>query len=182
VVPPEAALTSAGGTAIPHPVIQSRVEKQLGSHAAFERFSAQILDSKEDALKRVYALHNLAQQFPADTESQLNAKDRELLASLSREHTAVLAQKVSTLESLLLPTLSSLGGTAALVHAAPHDTWQPAVEDLFRSSARVDKLVSIMLGMTPSEGSTASLPADLLSALKDLQTDLDDCQRLIAAR
>jgi hypothetical protein len=94
----------------------------------------------------------------------------------------VLAQKVSTLESLLLPTLSSLGGTAALVHAAPHDTWQPAVEDLFRSSARVDKLVSIMLGMTPSEGSTASLPADLLSALKDLQTDLDDCQRLIAAR
>jgi hypothetical protein len=73
-----------------------------------------------------------------------------------------------------------LGGTAALVHAAPHAAWQSAVEDLFHSSTRVDKSVSIMLGMTPSDGSTASLPTDLLSALKDLQSNLDDCQRLIA--
>jgi anti-sigma factor RsiW len=179
-IPPQAALSSAGGSANPRPVIQSRVEKQLGGRAAFDRFSAQILDSDEDAMKRVYALHTLAQKFPADTESQLNAKDRELLTTLSREHAAVLSQKVSTLESLLLPTLSSLGGTAALVHAAPHAAWQSAVEDLFRSSTRVDKSVSIMLGMTPSDGSTASLPTDLLSALKDLQSNLDDCQRLIA--
>jgi hypothetical protein len=181
-IPPQAALSSAGGSATPHPVIQSRVEKQLGGRAEFERFSAQILESGEDAMKRVYALRALAQKFPAESESQLNAKDRELLTTLSREHTAVLSQKVSTLENLLLPTLSSLGGTAVLVNAAPHAAWQPAVEDLFRSSARVDKLVSIMLGMTPSDGSTASLPTDLLSALKDLQSNLDDCQRLIAAR
>jgi len=181
-IPPQAALSSAGGSATPHPVIQSRVEKQLGGHAEFERFSAQILESDEEAMKRVYALHSLAQKFPAASEAQLSAKDRELLTTLSREHAAVLSQKVSTLESLLLPTLSSLGGTAALVHAAPHAAWQPAVEDLFRSSSRVDKLVSVMLGMTPSEGSTSSLPTDLLSALKDLQSNLDDCQRLIAAR
>ena len=179
-VPSQDALSSAGGTANPRPVIQSRVEKQLGGRAEFERFSAQILDSAEDAMKRVYALRTLAQKFPSDTESQLDAKDRELLTTLSREHTAVLSQKVSTLENLLLPTLSSLGGTAALVHATPHAAWQPAVEDLFRSSARVDKLVSIMLGMTPSDGSTSSLPTELLSALKDLQSNLDDCQRLIA--
>ena len=181
-IPPQAALSSAGGSANPRPVIQSRVEKQLGGRAAFDRFSAQILESDEDAMKRVYALRTLAQKFPPDTESQLTAGERELLTTLSREHTAVLSQKVSTLASLLLPTLSSLGGTAALVHAAPHAAWQPAVEDLFRSSAHVDKLVSIMLGMTPSDGSTASLPTDLLSSLKDLQSNLDDCQRLIAAR
>jgi hypothetical protein len=181
-IPPQAALSSAGGSANPRPVIQSRVEKQLGGRAAFDRFSAQILESDEDAMKRVYALRALAQKFPPDTESQLTAGERELLMTLSREHTAVLSQKVSTLASLLLPTLSSLGGTAALVHAAPHAAWQPAVEDLFRSSAHVDKLVSIMLGMTPSDGSTASLPTDLLSSLKDLQSNLDDCQRLIAAR
>jgi hypothetical protein len=179
-IPPQAALSSAGGSANPRPVIQGRVEKQLGGHAAFERFSAQILESDEDAMKRVYALRTLAQKFPADTELQLNSSDRELLMTLSREHAAVLSQKVSTLESLLLPTLSSLGGTAALVHAAPHAAWQSAVEDLFHSSTRVDKSVSIMLGMTPSDGSTASLPTDLLSALKDLQSNLDDCQRLIA--
>ena len=181
-IPPQAALSSAGGSANPRPVIQSRVEKQLGGRAAFDRFSAQILESDEDAMKRVYALRALAQKFPPDTESQLTAGERELLMTLSREHTAVLSQKVSTLASLLLPTLSSLGGTAALVHAAPHAAWQPAVEDLFRSSAQVDKLVFIMLGMTPSDGSTASLPTDLLSSLKDLQSNLDDCQRLIAAR
>src|ERR1017187_7489688 len=159
-IPPQAALSSAGGSANPRPVIQGRVEKQLGGHAAFERFSAQILESDEDAMKRVYALRTLAQKFPADTELQLNSSDRELLMTLSREHAAVLSQKVSTLESLLLPTLSSLGGTAALVHAAPHAAWQSAVEDLFHSSTRVDKSVSIMLGMTPSDGSTASLPTD----------------------
>ena len=180
VVPPEAALSSAGGSAIPRPVIQSRVEKQLGGRPAFERFSAQILDSDDDVRKRAFALHNLARKFPADSEAQLNAKDRELLTALSRKHAAVLSQEVSTLENLLLPTLSSLGGTAASVHAAPHDAWQLAVEDLFRSSTRVDKLVSVMLGMTPSDGSTASLPTDLLSALTDLQSNLDDCQRLIA--
>jgi anti-sigma factor RsiW len=178
-IPPQAALSSAAGAATPRPVIQSRVEKQLGGRAEFERFSTQILESDEEAMQRVYALRTLAQKFSTDSESQLNAKDREILTTLSREHAAVLSQKVSTLESLLLPTLSSLGGTAALAQAAPHAAWQAAVEDLFRSSTRVDKLVSIMLGMTPSDGSTASLPTDLLSAMKDLQSNLDDCQRLI---
>src|ERR1039457_4763720 len=83
-IPPQAALSSAGGSATPHPVIQSRVEKQLGGRAEFERFSAQILESGEDAMKRVYALRALAQKFPAESESQLNAKDRER----SEEHTS----------------------------------------------------------------------------------------------
>src|ERR1017187_10158726 len=91
VVPPEAALSSAGGSAIPRPVIQSRVEKQLGGRPAFERFSAQILDSDDDVRKRAFALHNLARKFPADSEAQLNAKDRELLTALSRKHAAVLS-------------------------------------------------------------------------------------------
>jgi Putative zinc-finger len=178
-VPSEAALNGAGGTANPRPVIQARVEKQLGGPAQFERFSAQIVDSLDDATKRVHALSNLAQKFPASSEAQLNAQDRDILTNLSREHTAVLSRKVSTLENLLLPTLSSLGGTAVSNHAAAHTAWQPAVEDLNHTSMRVDKLVNIMLGMTPSEGSTASLPTELISALKDLQANLDDCQRLL---
>jgi len=180
VIQPEAALTPVGGMATPRPVIQTRVEKQLGGRAEFDRFSTQILNSSDEAMKQVYALHTLAQEFPANTERQLSPADRQVLSSLSRDHAAVLSEKVSTLESLLLPTLSSLGGAPALVHTAPQAEWQSAAGDVFKSSARVDKLVSIMLGMTPSDGSTSSLPTDLLSALKDLRSNLDTCQHLIA--
>src|ERR1035437_2311861 len=67
------------------PAIQSRVEKQVGGRAQFERFSSQVLELDDAAMARVYALRTLAQKFPVDSESQLSVKDRELQFGIHRE-------------------------------------------------------------------------------------------------
>ena len=174
----------AGGSIANMPVspMQARLQKQLGGHAEFERFSTQLLDLDEAAMQRVYAIRRMAQKFSPDDEAQLSSKDLNLLHELSRKHTAVLAEKVSEMDRILVPTLSALGGTAAGVHPAVHATWQPAAEDLYKNSRRVEVLVSQMLGMTPGKASTSALPSELLIALNDLQANLDECQKLLQAR
>jgi hypothetical protein len=56
------------------------------------------------------------------------------------------------------------------------------VEDLLLTSRRVEVLVSQMLGTTPAATSTANLPSELLAALKELRTNLDECGLLVAAK
>ena len=180
-VPAETAVASGPvGTTALSP-IEQRLEKHLGGHAEFDRFSTQVLDLDEAAMQRVYALRRLAQKFPAEEEARLSSRDLSLLHELSRKHTAVLAEKIGGMERILVPTLSSLGGTAVSVHpAGSHTTWQPAAEDVYRNARRVEILISQILGMTPpGNASTNSLPSDLMFALKDLQGNLDDCQKLL---
>ena len=153
----------------------TRLEKQLGSHAEFDRFSTQLQDLDDAAMQRVFALHRLAQKFPAEGEAKLSGQDLSLLHELSRKHTAALAEKIGGMEKILVPTLSSLGGTAASVSPAAHANWQPAAEDLYRSAQRLDVLIAQMLGMTAGNAS----PSELMTALNELHADLDECQRAL---
>ena len=131
-------------------------------------------------MQRVYALRNLAQKFSPASEANLGPRELNLLHELSRKHAAVLAEKVGSMERILVPTLSSLGGTAASVHpAGGAAAWQPAAEDLYRSAQRVDVLVSQMLGVTAGTASTSALPTDLMGALEDLRANLDACQKAL---
>jgi hypothetical protein len=182
-VPPAAAVAAGSAAGTPVSSWQARLEKQLGGRAEFDRFSTQLLDLDDLAMQRVYALRRLAQRFSPEDEAQLSSQDLNVLHEMSRKHTAVLAEKVSGMEQILVPTLSSLGGTAASVGpAAVHATWQPAAEDAYRHASRVEVLISQMLGMTPSSASSTALPSELRAALDDLQGDLKDCQRLLEAR
>jgi hypothetical protein len=182
-VPPETAAASvaAGGGAAVSP-FPARLEKQLGGHAEFERFSSELLDLDDPALQRAIALRRLAQKFSPETEAQLSSQDLSILHDMSRKHTAELAQKVSNMERILVPTLSSLGGTAASAHPAVHATWQPAAEDVYRDTLRVEMLLARMLGVTSGAAATSAVPSDLLGALKDLHGNLDECQRFLSAR
>ncbi|HUB79873.1 MAG TPA: zf-HC2 domain-containing protein [Bryobacteraceae bacterium] len=155
--------------------MQARLEKQLGGHAGFDRFSTQLLDLDDAAMQRVYALHRLAQKFSPEDEASLGSKDRAVLDELSRKHIAVLAEKLDSMEKILAPALSALGGTAASVPPAAHANWQPAADDVFRSASRMDMLLSRMLGMTPGNAS----PSELMTALGELDSDLADCRRAL---
>ncbi len=177
--PASAKAETAPTPAAPPAAVETRVERQLGSHAEFEKLSSQLMDWNEAAMARAYALRALAQKFPASAESELAAGDRRLLREMAREHAAALAQPVAGIEETLVPILTALGGAAEAPPAANHASWQPAAEDLFRASRRVDVLLSVMLGMAPGDGSTANLPAELRSALRELRADRDDCQRLL---
>jgi hypothetical protein len=179
--------TADSGTAVtPSPsrptqpsAMQSRLEKQLGGHAEFERFSTQLVDLDDGAMQRVYALRRLAQKFSPEAEAQLSPKDLTTLHEMSRKHADMLAEKVSGMERMLVPALASLGGMSVSVRPAAHAGWQPAAEDIYRNARRVEVLVSQMLGMTPGTPSTSALPADVLAALKDLQANLADCRQFL---
>jgi anti-sigma factor RsiW len=163
---------SVGGAASP---METRLEKQLGGHAEFDRFSTELTDLADAAMKRVYALHNLAQKFSPEDEAQLSSRDLDVLHELSRKHTAELAKEIASMEKILVPALSSLGGAAAGTPPTSRPGWQRATEDVFSSANRVDKLISQMLGMTPGN----ALPSDLMSALRYLRANVEDCQKAL---
>jgi hypothetical protein len=168
--------SSAGAAGSP---METRLEKRLGGHAEFERFSTQLLDLDDAAMKRVYALHNLALKFSPEAEAKLSAQDLNLLHELSRKHTAVLAEKTAEMGKLLVPTLSSSGGTAPSVSGTGHTSWQLAADDVYRNGRRVDLLISQMLGMTQGKAANNALPSDLMAALNELRADLDDCGKAL---
>ena len=181
VVAPTASAAPAETAASAPSAIQLRLEKHLGSHAEFDRFSAQVLDLDQAAMDRVYAVHRMAQKFPAEDEQRLSPNDVSLLHELTRKHTAVLADRVGEMERILAPALSSLGGTAASVSPVARASWQQAAEDVFNKARRVEILESQMLGMSSTAPGSA-LPSELLSSLKELRASLADCQKLLAAK
>ena len=178
-VPSQTAVAAgAAGSATVSPM-EARLEQHLGGHAEFDRFSTQLLDLDDAAMQRVYALRRLAQKFSPDDEAQLGSPDLNLLRELSRKHTAKLSEKVGSMERILVPTLSSLGGTVSIHPASGHAAWQPAAEDVYRSAHRVDVLISQMLGVTPANASSSALPSDLMAALEELRVNLDDCRKAL---
>ena len=175
-VPSQAAVVAnAPVGSAPASPMEARLEKHLGGHAEFDRFSTQLTELDDAAMQHVYALHRLALKFSPEDEAKLSSQDLNLLHELSRKHTGLLAEKVGSMERILVPALSSLGGTMATVHSAGHASWQPAAEDLFRSARRVDMLISQILGMTPGN----AVPSELMAALQNLRSNLDDCQKTL---
>lgn len=159
--------------------LQARLETQLGGHAQFERFSSQALDRSDAAMAQAYALRRLAREFSAAKELQLEAKDRGVLHDLGREHATALAREAAELQRTLSAVLASPTGVATERDRAVSETWQAAAEQVFDSTSRVEKLLAVLLGATPADGSTANAPAALATSLAHLQADLDNCQRLL---
>jgi hypothetical protein len=167
--PPE---TSAAGG------IAARVERQLGGRPQFERFSSQMLDWNDAAMAQAYALRRLAERFPTPAEASLSAADRRTLRGIARENTAALADVAARMRRTLEPVLTALGGQAASRAPAP-EAWQPAAEDLLQTAQRVERRLTVMLGVAPADGAGFSA-SDLLGDLGHLQDDIAQCQRLLA--
>jgi hypothetical protein len=178
VIPPTVAPATSADTA--NVGIQTRLEKQLGGRAAFERFSMRVLDGNEAAMSHAYALRSVAERFPAANEASMAAPDRAQLHQLAREHVAALETQVRVIENALAPVLASLGGKAAAAAPGSDAAWQQAAEDSFRASRRLEVLLSVMLGVTPGQNPAGDLPSQVLSAVADLKAGLGRCQNLLA--
>jgi anti-sigma factor RsiW len=175
-VGPGAENTTSGETL---PAIQARIEQQLGGRPEFERFSAQVLDWNEAAMSHAYALRALAQRFPAEAQAQLGAEDRRLLREMAGEHAVALASQLSTIRQVLAPVLARMGGSAGNTRAISPAGWQAAAEQVFVASRRVEVLLSVLLGVTPAVSPVTDLPSQLLTAIRELRNNLDECQRLL---
>lgn len=178
--PAEAAPVTAGDTA--NVGIQTRLEKQIGGRAAFERFSSRVLDSDDSAMAHAYALRSVAERFPAGSEASMTAADRAQLHELAREHVAALETQLRVMESALAPVMAGLGGKAAAATPAPgaEAAWQHAADDTFRASRRLEVLLSVLLGVTPGQNATADLPSQVLAAFADVKAGLGRCHNLLA--
>ena len=180
VTPRESAPATAGDTA--NVGIQTRLERQLGGRAAFERFSARVLDGNEAAMAHAYALRSVAERFPARNEDSMAAEDRAQLHQLAREHVAALETQVRVMQGAFAPVLAGLGGKAAAAPSAAGTdaAWQQAAEDTFRASRRLEVLLSVLLGITPGQNAAGDLPSQVLAAVADLNAGLARCQSLLA--
>jgi hypothetical protein len=156
--------------------LQSRMEQQFGGRAEFERFSGQLLDHVEGAMARVYALRSLAQRFPEGMT--LSEGDSGRLRDMARQHLSVLSAEWNELHRTLAPVLVSLGGSTAQGRPANMRAWQAATEDLFRSSRRLELLLSTLFGAT-HDAASANLPNDALAAFADVKVELDAIELML---
>ena len=174
-IPAQAAVVGGPAGASAASPMEARLEKHLGGHAEFDRFSAQLQELLEGSMARVYALHNLTKNFSPEAEAHLSSSDVNLLHEMARKHAADLAGKVAAMDKILVPTLASLGGSASAIHPLVHANWQPAANDVLQSANQVEHLVSRLLGMTAGNAT----PSELMTALSELRANVDDCQKTL---
>jgi len=159
--------------------IAARVERQLGGHPQFERFSTQMLDWSDAAMAQVYALRRLAQRFPAPVEATFSATDRHTLRNIARQNAAELASTTAKMVRTLDPVLIALGSQPSTASLAPPSSWQATTEELLETAQRVERRLSVMLGVAPAEGAAFST-TDFSADLARLEADIANCQRLLA--
>jgi len=157
--------------------LQTRIAGQLGGRVYFTQLATQVLDLSEPMMSRAHALRRLAEQFPAQVETELAPSDWQVLRSLQREHAGALRLQVSEIEKLLRP---ALGSASAPPNVSLPGAWQPATEELFQSTRRIDKLLAVVFGAAAGDEPGEQLPSQLISSLAQLRSRLAVYDRLIA--
>lgn len=161
----------------------ARIEQRLGGRPQFERASAQILDWTDSAMTRAYALRRLSQQFSPEAEAAMSADDRRSLHVLGRAHLDAFAKDAQAISTTLRPVLTGLGGAATPIEARPDAaaTWQAASENLLTAARRVESLTAVVLGISAPNSTSETAPSQLLTALAQLSSRVDECRVLLAA-
>jgi hypothetical protein len=180
-VPSEPATRDAAGPE--KSTYAARIEERLGGRPQFERFSSSVLEWTDSAMTRAYALRRLAQQFSAAAETEMTGEDRRTLRRLGREHLTAFTQDAQRVANTVNPVLTGTGAGAAQLETRPEpDTWQSASEDLLAAARRAETLLAVVLGVAPAENASGNAPAQLLTALAQVSSRAEQCQRLLADR
>jgi hypothetical protein len=106
---------------------------------------------------------------------ELSPGDRQLLLHLRDEHAGEMRKQAMDIERALQPVLTAVRsspGSPALPKN-PADSWQVATDGLFQSARRLDKLLAVMFGDTPSDISGDPVLSQLKASLAQLRANLD---------
>jgi len=159
----------------------ARIEQRLGGRPQFERVSAQILEWTDSAMTRAYALRRLAQQFSPDAEHSMTAEERRSLHVLGAAHLDAFARDSQAIATTFRPILTGLGGSAGASEIRPDPaTWQAASEELLTAARRVETLSAVVLGVSTPKGTYETAPSQLLTALAQLSSRVEQCRKLLA--
>ncbi len=141
---------------------QDRIQQFVGGRPAFERLASQVLDASDRAMARAHALRRLAERFPAQAEASMDLTGREQLATLHREHTAVLEREAESLRAAIGPVLTALGAADPVLTVTVPATWQEGALRIFESSLKLDRQLSATLGASSAQGGD---PAEVFTEL-----------------
>jgi hypothetical protein len=161
---------------------QAELEKQLGGRAAFEQFSDRVFQLTDAFMSRAYALRRLAERFPSDREAQMTTPERELLASLCREHAVALLQNVIDVQGRLEPVLAMGVPAGATQEAATSGNWQDRAEQLAGAARHFETSLVSVLGGAASETRSPETMAELVESLAQLRRQAENYARLTPRR
>jgi len=156
---------------------EARLETQLGGRGGVDRLAGRILSWGETLMAHAFALRSLAEQFP--DEAALSEADRASLHAMVFDHISAMGAPAANFDSSLTPVLTGLGATAQTRRTPADSAWQGSAEHVFQAAGRVEMLSSLLLGVARGEKANADLPSELLGAVSDLRSHLEQNQRLL---
>ena len=145
-------------------VLEHALSAKLGGKAPFDRLANDILDDADGLMTRAYALHDLEERFPTTRRAGLRPDDALALASVIADHQQVAFERGRAIEARLAP-VSKLLGFPSRAPVAAHD--------LFAAAQRMDRILNVCFGGSPTDLTLAELGVELSAARAQLRDALE---------
>lgn len=159
---PRAPVSSGAGVNLAEPVLIAA----LGGRSAFDRLANEILEADDAVLSRAHAIHGIEERFPPSRLETFDSSDRAAVERIAADHRRAARESGQRLERLLAPAATALG--------AANPPALPALESaLFAAAQRMDRIVGVVFGGSPSALTAAELGAELNSARAQLAAALE---------
>ena len=150
----------SGGSLLEH-----ALAGQVGGKALFDRLANEILDDDDGLMTRAYALHDIEERFPASRRAALRPEDAAALGAVIADHQRVAIEKGRAIEARVAPIARSLGFVPP--------PGPPAASGVFAAAERVDRILNVCFGGSPSQLGLPELGSELNSALAQLRGALE---------
>ena len=141
--------------------LEPLLEQRLGSRAALEQFTNEILDRDEQIMARAHAIERLASRFP--DPASLAPSDLSSYRALQRNHAQALLQLQRELARVLQPVSSTATAAPSGKSATP--------ASLLQAARQLEASLSSLLGAASFSGDVSALPGRIgaeLAALEQL--------------
>jgi hypothetical protein len=159
---PRATPSSGAGANPAEPVLIA----VLGGRSAFDRLANEVLEADDAVIARAHAIRGIEERFPPGRMDSLDAADRAALERIGVDHRRAARESGLRLERLLAPAASALGAASPSV--------RPTFESgLFAAAQRMDRIVGVVFGGSPSALTVSELGAELNAARAQLATALE---------
>jgi anti-sigma factor RsiW len=154
---------------------EKRLAKWFGSSASQEQFARYLLATSTDLLARLYALKQLADRWPPNSESNLTEEPRAKLAAMIRDDSRSAAQRCVELRLMAKPLLDEFAPTSktAVPRVALRD-WQDLTRQSLEEAKDADRLLRSLF-------TTSDTAMALNEALPILQQKLADAEAGVSA-
>ena len=137
----------------------------FGGRPAFDRLANEVLEGEDAILSRAQALRVIEDHFPATRVAALSEPDRGEIERMVSDHRRAARESARRITGSIAQAASALGG------ARPDRLSSQA--GLLAAAQRLDHIVSIVFGGSPSDLPARQLGTELAAALSELTASLE---------